>query len=192
MEEQRLALAVARELDLAQEERVVAAPVRAHDARDQVCERALDERRVVHELEQRLRPLVADAAGEVVGEPCLPRLEHVDAEARPLVQQVRHARAAVDRHEDERRAQRDGHEGVRGHAVHLLARPGRDDGDSGREHPQRAPERDRRVAFEAQPELELLDRRRRVERGTERLGRGDRAVERDLELFRSDRLVHRP
>ena len=45
VEKERLALAVVRVLDLPEEERVVAAPVRADDARDEVRERALDERR---------------------------------------------------------------------------------------------------------------------------------------------------
>ena len=86
MEEERPPFAVARELDLAEEQRVVAAPVRAHDARDEVRERAFDERRLVDELERRLRQVVGDATGESIGETRLPRLEDADAEARALVQ----------------------------------------------------------------------------------------------------------
>ena len=79
VEEQRSPFSVAHVLDPAEEERVVAAPVRADDACDEVRERSLDERRVVHELELGLRP-VGDAAGETVGEDALPLLEHADAE----------------------------------------------------------------------------------------------------------------
>ena len=89
VEEERPALAVARELDLAEEQRVVAAPVRAHDARDEVRERAFDERRLVNELERRLRRVVGGATRESIGEPGLPRLEDAHAEARALVQQAR-------------------------------------------------------------------------------------------------------
>ena len=55
MEEERPALPVARELDLAEKQRVVAAPVRADDTSDEVGERAVDERRLVNDLERRLR-----------------------------------------------------------------------------------------------------------------------------------------
>ena len=72
------------------------------------------------DLEGRLGQLVRDAAGEAVGEPRLPRLEHAHAEARALVQQRSHLRAPVDRDQHERRPQRDGHERVRRHPVHLL------------------------------------------------------------------------
>ena len=56
VEQQRLlALRVAGVLDAAEEQRVVAAPVGAGDVRDEVRQRALDERRVVDDLEARLR-----------------------------------------------------------------------------------------------------------------------------------------
>ena len=103
VEEQRPALPVARELDLPEEQRMVAAPVRAHHARDEVRERPLDERRLVHDLERRVRQVVRDAAGEAVGEAALPRLEDADPEADALVQERAELRPAVDRDEDERR-----------------------------------------------------------------------------------------
>ncbi len=84
---------------------MVAAPVRAHDARDEVRERALDERRLVDDLERRFGQVVGDAPREAVGETGLLRLEHADPEARPLVQERAHPRAAIDRDEDERRLQ---------------------------------------------------------------------------------------
>ena len=121
MEEKRLALAVARVLDLPEEERVVSAPVRADDAGDEVRERTLDERRLVDELEAWLVVLLAGTAREVVGKRRLPGLEHAHAEPHPLVQERAHARPAVDRDEHERRPERHGHEGVRRHAVHLVA-----------------------------------------------------------------------
>ncbi len=61
VEEQRLTLAVARVLHVAEEERVVAAPVRANDARDEMRERALDERRVANDGELGLDPHRAPA-----------------------------------------------------------------------------------------------------------------------------------
>ena len=146
VEEQRRSLAVADVLDLAEEERVVAAPVGAHDARDEMRERAFDERRVANDLEQRLRRVLGDAAREPVGQRRLALLEHADAVARALAQQPVHPRAPVDRDQHERRPQRDRHERVGGHAVHLLADARGDHRDAGREHPERAPELDRRVA----------------------------------------------
>ena len=118
VEEQRLAVPVARVLDLSEEERVVAAPVRADDASHEVRERSLDERRLAHELEARLGRALGRSSCEVVGELGLARLQHVHADPRPLVEQVRHPRAAVDRDEHERRTQRNRHERVRCHPVH--------------------------------------------------------------------------
>ena len=54
MEEERRPLAVAHVLDVAEEEGVVAAPVRADDARHELGERVLDEGRLADDLEQRL------------------------------------------------------------------------------------------------------------------------------------------
>ncbi len=173
VEEQRSALAVACELDLTEEQRVIAAPVGAHDPCDQVSERARDERRLVHDLERRLGQVVPGPAREAVGEPGLTRFQHAHAVAGALVQETGELRAAIERDEDERRTERDRHERVRSHAVHLIARPGREDGDAGREHPERAAKRDRRVPFQPFSELELLAQRH-VEG---RLGQGDRKVE---------------
>ena len=53
VEEEWPTLAVAGELDVSEEERVVAAVVGADDARDEMRESSLDERRVVYELEGR-------------------------------------------------------------------------------------------------------------------------------------------
>ncbi len=103
MEEERAPLAVVRELDLPEEERVVAAPVRANDACDEVSERACDERGLVDDLERRLGDLVGNPAGEAVGEICLVRLEHAHSEPRALVHEGTHPRASVDRDEHERR-----------------------------------------------------------------------------------------
>ena len=55
--------------------------------------------------------------------------------------------------------QRDRHERVRGHAVHLLADARREHRHAGREHPERAPEGDRRIALEPLSELERVGRR---------------------------------
>ena len=84
------------------------------------------------------------APGEEVGQPRLALREHADPEPVALVEQAAHPAAAVERDEHERRAQRDGHEGVRGHPVHLVADARGQDRDAGREHPERAPEGDRR------------------------------------------------
>ena len=98
VEEERPALSVARELDLPEEERVVAAPVGADDPRDEVRERALDERRLMHDLERRLGELVGHAAGEAVREPGLPGLEHAHAEpCSPSCRSAPILRATVDR-----------------------------------------------------------------------------------------------
>ena len=67
---------------------MVAAPVRAHDARDEMRERALDERRVVDELEARLVRVVGGAAREVIREARSAGLEDVDAEPHALVQEA--------------------------------------------------------------------------------------------------------
>src|SRR3954452_21636359 len=64
VEQQRRALVLACVLHAAEEQRVVAAPVRALDARHEVRQRALNERGVVHDREARL--LLARAPGEAV------------------------------------------------------------------------------------------------------------------------------
>ena len=145
VEEERAALAVAGVLDLAEEQGVVAAPVRADDPRDEVREGAVDERRLTDGDEARLRQLLALAAREAVGETGLAVGEDADAVARPLVEHRAQPRLARERDEDEGRLQRHRHERVRRHPVHLIAAPGRQHGDAGREHPERTPERDRRV-----------------------------------------------
>ena len=86
VEEERPPLAVAGVLDLAEEERVVAAPVGADDARDEVREGAVDERRLTDGDEARLRHLLALAARKAVGETGLAVREDADAVARPLVE----------------------------------------------------------------------------------------------------------
>ena len=141
---------------------MVAAPVAAHDPRDEVGERALDKRRLVDDLEGRLRPL-ALAAGEAIGQPGLAFLEHADAVAGVLAQQRIHPRPPIDRDEDKRRLQRHRHEGVGGHAVNLLAHPGGDHGHAGREHAERPPELRRLHVVEERRLLEdrVADSRRR-------------------------------
>src|SRR5207247_8300696 len=104
-------------LDLPDKERVVAAPVRTDDTRDEVCERALDERGLVHELEARFGCPISRTPGEVVGELGLTRLQHAHAEPRSLVEVVAHPSATVDRDEHEWWPQRERRERVRGHAV---------------------------------------------------------------------------
>ncbi len=183
VEEQRLSLAVARVLDVPEEERVVATPVRAHDTGDEMRQRALDERRLAHHGELRLDPL-RPTPGEEVGQPGLTLGEHADAEPVALVEHAAHAAAAVERDQHERRAQRDGHEGVRGHPVHLVADARRQHGDARREHAERPPERDRRVAVEV-ADVDQLRVRDVVEGGVaeplERPGR-EPAGKLDLEL----------
>ena len=93
-----------------------------------------------------------------------------------------HLRAPVDRDEHERRLQRDGHERIGRHPVHLLGNARREDGHAGREHPERPPEGDCRIALETLAELERVGRRRHVVRRAERLRRCDGARHRDLEL----------
>src|SRR5207247_3802921 len=192
VEEQRLAFSVAGELDLPEEERVVAAPVRADHPRDEVGERPLDKRRIVDQLEQRLGCSLDRAPCEVIRKRRLARLEHVHSDPRPLVQQLGHPRAPVDGDKDERRLQRDGHERIRGHAVHYLALPCREPRHPGGEHPARSAEGDRRVALESHSELELVERRRRLEGRAERLGSRDRALDRNLELLGDRRALHQP
>ena len=55
--------------------------------------------------------------------------EHADAVATALVEHPAHPGAAVERDEHERRPQRDGHERIGGHPVHLLAHACRQHGD---------------------------------------------------------------
>src|ERR687895_2430732 len=76
VEEQRLARPLARVLHPAEEQRVVAAPVRALHSRDEYGEGALDERGVLHEVEARLRQVVAPPAGEAVGQRRLRLAQH--------------------------------------------------------------------------------------------------------------------
>src|SRR4029453_5945401 len=66
VEQQRRAGVLARVHDAAEEERVVPAPVPAPHARDEVRERALDERRVAHQGEARFRQVLPGPAGEAV------------------------------------------------------------------------------------------------------------------------------
>jgi hypothetical protein len=147
VEEQGLTLPVAGVLHVAEEERVIAAPVGADDPRHEVRQRPLDEWRLAHH-EELGRDALGTAPGKEVGEPGLALRQHADTEPVPLVQQAAHATAAVERDEHEGRAQRDRHEGVRRHPVHLLADPRRQHRDSGREHPERTAKGDRRVAVE--------------------------------------------
>src|SRR5688572_3020087 len=69
VEEQWPTFPVAGELDLAEEQRVIATPVRADDASDEMRERTLDERCLVHDLERRLREVVRDATCEAIRQP---------------------------------------------------------------------------------------------------------------------------
>jgi len=182
VEEQRTAVAVACELDLAEEEGVISSPVGAHDSCDEVRECALDQRCLMDHLERRLGKLVGHAAREAVGEAGLLRLEHAHAEARSLVEQRPHPRPPVDRDENERGLERDRHERVRRHAVHLLADPGREHRHARGEHPECSPEGESGVALETLAELQRLGHRCDVVRRSERLRRRDGARHRDLEL----------
>ena len=175
VEEERRALAVARVLHLADEQRVVAAPVRAHDACHDVREGAVDERRVAYDDEARLGTSSATRPAKRSDRRRLARLEHVDPVAHALVEQRAHLRAAVDRDEHERRVERDGHERVRGHAVYLVARARGDHGDPGREHAERAAEGDRRVALEPSPSSSSSRSGTSSERRLRRAGRRTRA-----------------
>src|SRR5688500_10167076 len=63
VEQKRRAGVRTRILDAAEEERMVAAPVGALDARDEVGERAVDERGVAHQVEARLGETLSLTAG---------------------------------------------------------------------------------------------------------------------------------
>ena len=89
VEEQRLSHSVPGVLDVAEEERMVAAPVRPHHARDEVRQRAVDERRLPNDGEHGLDPL-GRPAGEEVGELGLALGEHADAEAVAFVEHPAH------------------------------------------------------------------------------------------------------
>ena len=99
----------------------------------------------------------------------------------PLVQHRAELRAPIERDEHERRGERDRHERVRGHAVHLLARARGEDGHPGREHSERPAERDRGIAVEL-PDVDRLRIRNRVERGSIRQPGPGR--QRNIELLR--------
>ena len=176
VEEQRLALAVPRELDLPEEERVVAAPVRAHDARDEVRERAVDERRVVHELEQSAPRVSSTTRPAKWSESPACRASSTFTPNRvPSCSRFAHPRAAIDGDEHERRPQRDGHERVRRHPVHLLAVRVVSTVTPVANIPSV-----RRNAIAGSPSRPSRARARSaagacVERGAERLGRRDRA-----------------
>ena len=103
VKEQGRALAVADVLDLAEEERVVAAPVAPHHPGDELRERALDEGRLADDLEARIGVVVARPARKPVGESRLTFLENADAEMRTLPQQGVQLRPAVDRDQNQRR-----------------------------------------------------------------------------------------
>ena len=93
-------------------------------------------------------------------------------------------RPPVDGDEDERGLERDGHEGIRRHPVHLLADSRGQNGHARREHAERLAKRNGRIALEPCAELELAVRRRLVEGRSECLRRRDRAIDPDLELLR--------
>jgi hypothetical protein len=94
---------LARVLDAAEEERVVAAPVGALDAGDEVGEGALDQRGLAHDLEPRLRAVVDRAPGEAVRQRALRLAEDADPVAAALVEQAAHPGAPVDRDEHQGR-----------------------------------------------------------------------------------------
>src|SRR5262249_54853959 len=76
VEEQRRAGVLARVLDAAEEQRVIAAPVGALDPGDEMGQRAVDERRLAHDLEPRLGEAVDPAPGEAVREGALGVAQH--------------------------------------------------------------------------------------------------------------------
>src|SRR5215210_1537692 len=94
VEEQRRARVLARVLHAAEEQRVVASPVGLLHARDEVREGAVHERRLLDDLEARLR--LGRAPGEPVRELCLGRAEHAHPVVHSLVKQRTHLRAAID------------------------------------------------------------------------------------------------
>ena len=153
-------------------------------------ERPLHQGCVMDQLEARFGTSLGRSPGEVIREPGLVGLQDVDGEPRAFMEQVRHTRAPVDGDEHERRAQRDRHERVRGHPVHLLADAGRKHGHAGGEHAQSAPESDRRIALEVTAELQRPRVGDLLERSAERLGRRDRPFHRDFELLRGGRPLH--
>ena len=183
VEEQRLALAVAGVLDVTEEERVVAAPVRPHDARDEMRQRPLDERRVAHEDELRLHSSEPRRAKKSESSAC-PCARTLTPYRLPSCS-IPHMRA--------RRSSEISTSGGRSETdMNALAvmpctcspDARRQHGDARREHPERPAERDRRVALEI-ADVDLLGDRDVVERGVpeafERAG-GEPAGQGELEL----------
>jgi hypothetical protein len=150
-----------------------------------VGEGAANERGLVDELELDLLGTVAGRPSrEPVGERALLVGEHADPVATPLVEQGVHLRPAIHRDQHQRRPERDGHERVRRHAVHLVVVLRGDDRDAGGEHPKRPAERGGGVLAGLPRDLQLLGVRRLTrERLPDPDGR-ESAVHRQVEFQR--------
>ena len=136
-------------------------------------------------ISKRGSALCGRAAGEAVRELGLLLAQHAHAVGAALVQEPAHPRAAVDGDQHQRRLQRDRHERVRGHAVHLVGLARRDHGHARGEHAQRAPQRDPRVVPHLGGSSTLVRRRDVVEAAVAdpvRPGPDRRAAQREVEL----------
>ncbi|CAB5032749.1 unannotated protein [freshwater metagenome] len=96
MVEQRRAFAVARVLNVTEEERVIAGVVGAIDAGDKMGQCAFHQRRVADDFEGWFGYALIRAASEAIRHFGLVLTENADAVAVALMQQVAHLRAAVD------------------------------------------------------------------------------------------------
>ena len=136
---QRLAFVHFRVLYFPDKNRMVAGNVRAHDPAIHLKKRAIDDGSAAGRLPKMdAEPLFGFAAVfafcEVFGNGLLPRFEDADAETFFLFEKTQHFGALVDANKNERGLERDGGEGVGGHAVDLagLALDG-NHGDAGGE-----------------------------------------------------------
>jgi hypothetical protein len=161
---------------------VVAAPVRTHDPRHEVSQGSSDEGRLVHEVELDLFGTVGRPARESVRERALLVGQDADPVPPALVQQGVHLRPPIHRDHDERRAERDGHERVRGHAVDLIEVLRGDHGDPRGEHPERPAERRGRVLPGLPGDLQLVGIGGVLGERLTDPGRREPAVHREIEL----------
>ena len=102
---------------------MVATPVRAADAGDDVRERALDQRRLAHGDERRLVGPSATRRAKWSERPIWLSARTLTPYVAPTFSGPVHPRAPVDGDEHERRLERHRHERVRRHPVHLTVEP---------------------------------------------------------------------
>ena len=135
--EQRLSLVNFRIVDFRDKNRVIAGGMRGHGAAAQLEQRVFQDRKPargsgVADGEALFGFRAVHAASKIFGDGLLAGFEHADAEMFFLLQERKDFRAVVDANENQQGVERNGGEGVGGHALNFsgLALDG-DDGHAG-------------------------------------------------------------